>query len=449
MTATRRSFLLATATAASVPAATAKPNVIVIVMDDLGVHDLGYLGVKDIKTPNIDALARSGAWFTNWYSNAPVCAPARSSILTGRFPAKAGVSNNGKELAKEAKTIAEMLKPAGYRTAAIGKWHLGSSADSCPNARGFDYFYGFHSGCVDFFSHRYYWGEPKTPNYHDLWRNREEIFEDGQYLTERITEESIAFFNQNKSQPFFTYIAYNAPHYPMHAPDKYVKRFASLPLERRIYAAMISAVDDGIGGLRKALERNGQLDNTLIFLLGDNGATVEKRAGLNQNFATAGDNGVFKGFKFSLFDGGHHVPACVSWPARIPKAGAVKELAMSMDILPTICNATGADLPAAVDGSNILPVLTASAKSPHDALYWFQGGQLAIRRDKWKLVLNGRLYDRRAEGGQPLKGEDAIWLSDLEADPGETRNLRRQHPTVVDELQTLAEKWRSTLPNPE
>ncbi len=442
----RRQFLFTTGAASVAAAASAKPNVIVIVMDDLGVHDLGFLGVKDIKTPNIDALAKSGAYFTNWYSNAPVCAPARSSILTGRFPAKAGVPNNGKELAKDAKTIAEALKPAGYRTAAIGKWHLGSSNETVPNARGFDYFYGFHSGCVDFYSHRYYWGDPKSVNYHDLWRNREEIFEDGQYLTERITEESVAFINQNKSQPFFSYIAYNAPHYPMHAPSKYASRFASVPFERRIYAAMISAVDDGIGAIRRTLERNGQLENTIIFLVGDNGATVEKRAGLHQEFATAGDNGVFKGFKFSLFDGGHHVPACVSWPARIPKGGAIKELAMSMDILPTICNAAGAAIPAGVDGSDILPVAASGAKSPHDALYWFQAGQLAIRRGKWKLVINGRLYDRRPDGAQPLKGEDAIWLSDLETDPGETKNLRRVHPNVVDELQTMAEKWRATLP---
>lgn len=443
---TRRQFLFTTALAA---AATTKPNVIVIVMDDLGCHDLGYLGAKDVKTPNIDALAKSGAYFTNWYSNAPVCAPARSSILTGRFPAKAGVPTNGKELAKDAKTIAEALKPAGYRTAAIGKWHLGSTNETSPNARGFEYFYGFHSGCVDFYSHRYYWGDAKSVNYHDLWSNREEIFEDGQYLTERITEESVAFINKNKGQPFFSYIAYNAPHYPMHAPAKYVARFAPLPVERRIYAAMISAVDDGIGAIRRALERNGQLENTLIFLLGDNGATVEKRAGLNQEFATAGDNGVFKGFKFSLFDGGHHVPACVSWPARIPKGGGVKELAMSMDIMPTVCNAAGVAIPAGVDGSDILPVLATGAKSPHDALYWFQAGQLAIRRGKWKLVMNGRLYDRRPDGAQPLKGEDSIWLSDLEADPGETKNLRRLHPNVVDELQTLAEKWRTTLPSTE
>ena len=443
----RRQFLFTSAVTAA--AATSKPNVIVIVMDDLGVHDLGYIGAKDVKTPNIDALAQSGAYFKNWYSNAPVCAPARSSILTGRFPAKAGVPNNGKELAKDAKTIAEALKPAGYRTAAIGKWHLGSTKETCPNARGFDYFYGFHSGCVDFYSHRYYWGDPKLVNYHDLWRNREEIFEDGQYLTERITEESVAFINQNKSQPFFSYIAYNAPHYPMHAPSKYVSRFSALPFERRIYAAMISAVDDGIGAIRSALQRNGLLENTLIFLLGDNGATVEKRAGLNQEFATAGDNGVYKGFKFSLFDGGHHVPACVSWHARIPKGGAIAELAMSMDILPTVCNAAGAAIPAVVDGSDILPVVASGAKSPHDALYWFQGGQLAVRRGQWKLVLNGRLYDRRADGAQPLKGEDAIWLSDLDADPGETKNLRRVHPAVVDELQTMAEKWRATLPSSE
>ena len=451
MDTTRRNFIaggLASPMLASA-AAPGRPNVLVVVLDDLGCHDLGYLGADDLKTPNIDAIAERGLKFRNWYSNAPVCAPARSSILTGRFPASAGVPDNGSALANGIATIASAVKSAAYRTACFGKWHLGNTDRTAPTGHGFDYFHGFHSGCVDYYSHRYYWGEPRVPNYHDLWRNRTEIFEDGRYLTERITEEAVDYIGRNRNNPFFAYIAYNAPHFPMHAPDKYKAWFPGLAPERLTYAAMIAAVDDGVGRIRGALEAAGLAENTLMFFIGDNGATVEKRAGLDGNFATAGSNGIFKGFKFSLFEGGMHVPGFVSWPARIPRGAWMDQLAMSMDILPTICKATGADVPPRVDGSDILDTIVSGAPSPHKALYWSQGGQLATRRGPWKLVVNGRLYDRRPDGDKPLEGEDAVWLSNLDEDPGETRNLRRQHANLVDELLTELERWREALRKPE
>lgn len=419
------------------------PNVIVFVLDDLGCKDLGYLGAPGLQTPQIDALARGGAIMEQWYSNAPVCAPARASILSGRYPARAGVATNGSELTPGIPTIANTLRAGGYRTAAIGKWHLGSRNQTDPNAHGFDRFYGFHSGCVDFYSHRYYWGEPRRVNYHDLWRDRTEIFEDGQYLTHRITEETVAFIDQNRSRPFFVYAAYNAPHYPMHAPAAYLDRFPTLPPERRIYAAMIAAVDDGIGQIRRTLERTGLFDNTLILFVGDNGATTEKRAGLHEQYATAGDNGIFKGFKFSLFDGGVHVPAFASWPERIRPGTRITHPLLSMDLLPTIADAAGLRTPEGVDGRSALRVITDGAPSPHDYLFWDQGGQQAVRKGRWKLVLNGRLYDRRPDGGRPLTGEDAVWLSDLSEDPGETKNLRHLHPGIVDELSTAAGRWAS------
>ena len=450
MHATRRNFIAGSLASPLVRAVAApdRPNVLVVVLDDLGCHDLGYLGAADLKTPNIDSIAERGLKFRNWYSNAPVCAPARSAILTGRFPASAGVANNGPALAHNIPTIASVVKSASYRTGCFGKWHLGNTDETAPTGHGFDYFYGFHSGCVDYYSHRYYWGEPRVPNFHDLWRNRTEIFEDGRYLTERITEEAVNFIGRNRSNPFFGYIAYNAPHYPMHAPEKYKARFPGAARERQTYAAMIAAVDDGIGAIRQALETAGIAENTLMFFIGDNGATVEKRAGLNGNFATAGSNGIFKGFKFSLFDGGMHVPGLVSWPARIQKGAWTDELAMSMDILPTICRATGAAVPARVDGSDILDTIVIGAPSPHKSLYWSQGGQLATRRGSWKLVVNGRLFDRRDEGDKPLEGEDAVWLSNLEEDPGETHNLRRLHPELVDDLLTGLYRWRDALRKP-
>lgn len=425
-------------------ASSAKPNVLVILFDDLGVTDLGHLGATDLKTPNIDKLAAGGTVCRNWYSNAPVCAPARSALMTGRCPIRAGVPGNGQALRPTEKTIATLLKANGYETGLLGKWHLGSTPDTVPNAHGFDYFYGFHEGCVDYFSHRFYWGEPKRANFHDLWRDRQEIFEDGQYLTERIGDEAVQFIGKQRQAPWFLYNAFNAVHYPMHAPRKYVERFPNLDPERRMYAAMLSAADDAIGRMIAELERTGQRDNTLIFLLGDNGATTEKRAGLNGKTATAGRNGPFRGYKFSTFDGGMHVPALVNWPGKIPAGKRTNEILMTADILPTVCRVTGAQLPSdrILDGRDAWPVLTEGQKSSHEFVAWANGPQLAIRKGQWKLVLNGVVHDGTPEGEKPLTGEDAVFLSDVEKDPGESRNVRRQNPNVTDELQTLVNRWR-------
>lgn len=419
-----------------------KPNFIVILLDDLGCTDLGCYGAKDLKTPNIDSLASSGVRFTNWYSNAPLCAPARASLMTGRYPMRAGVPTNGLALGPNQETIASLLKRGGYSTGLVGKWHLGRG-DSAPNKKGFDEFYGFHSGCVDFYSHRYYWGEPRIPNYHDLWRNQTEIFEDGQYLTERIGDEAVEFIRRHRNDPFFLYLAFNAPHYPMHAPQKYIARFPDLPFERRVYAAMISAVDDAIGRVLEELRRAGISDDTCIFFLGDNGATTEARAGLNSQPATAGRNRPYRGFKFSLFDGGMHVPGILRWPGRVPAGKVVSEVAMSMDVLPTICKAAGVSIPEnyVIDGKDILGLAVSQRPSPHKAIFWSYGKQVAVRRGKWKLVINGIVWDGAPESRKPLEGEDSVFLSDLEADPGESKNLRRVHPEIVDELSTLVHKW--------
>jgi arylsulfatase A-like enzyme len=367
--------------------------------------------------------------------------------MTGRCPLRNGVAENGRPLRPSERTIAAILKENGYATALTGKWHLGSTPDTVPNAHGFDYFYGFHEGCVDYYSHRMYWGEPKIVNFHDLWRNREEIFENGQYLTERIAEEASAFIRKQNGDPFFLYTAFNAVHYPMHASQKYVERFPTLEPERQMYAAMLSAADDGVGQIMEALEQTGQNENTLIFLLGDNGATRERRAGLNQQAATAGKNTPYRGFKFSTFDGGIHVPALVNWPGRVPKGKFLQELVMTADILPTVCELIGAETPPdrTIDGRNIWPVLTEGASSPHKYICWRNGPQLAIRRNNWKLVMHGVVHDGTPAGEQPLQGDDAIFLSNLDEDPGESMNLRHKYPKVADELQTLAQQWRESV----
>jgi arylsulfatase A-like enzyme len=426
--------------------ASSKPNFLVILFDDLGVHDLGYLGASDLKTPHIDKLAAGGTVFRNWYSNAPVCAPARSCLMTGRIPQRAGVANNGNPLRPSEKTIASVLKENGYSTGLIGKWHLGSTPETVPNSHGFDYFYGFLDGCVDYYSHRFYWGEPKRVNFHDLWRNRDEVFDDGQYLTERIGQEAVQFMGQRRSGPFFLYTAFNAVHYPMHAPKKYLDRFKTLEPERRMYAAMLAAADDAIGAMVAELERTGQRENTVVFLLGDNGATTEKRAGLGQDIATAGKNTPFRGFKFSAFDGGMHVPGVVNWPGHVPSGKKLDQIVMTADVLPTICGLSGAPIPndRTIDGHDIWPVIAGGAESPHEFVAWSSGGQLAIRKGDWKLVVNGVDHDGTPQGEKPLQGEDALFLSNVKIDPAERRNLRREQPGVLDELQTLLNKWKAS-----
>jgi len=452
----RRGFLSSssaalTAAAAAPPQATAglRPNFVVFLVDDLGCHDLGCLGSSDLKTPNIDALAATGARFANWYAAAPVCAPSRAALLTGRHPLRAGVPQNSQPLPPSENTIASLLQPAGYATALVGKWHLGSTPETDPNAHGFDRFFGFHSGCIDYFSHRYYWGEPRSVNYHDLWSDRTEIFEDGQYSTELFAREAVRFVHDNLSKPFFLYLAFNGVHYPMHAPNKYVERFPRLAPERRMYASMLSAVDDAVGDVTRTLRELQLLDNTLIFFTADNGATREARAGLNQKPATAGSNYPFRGNKFSAFDGGMHPPMVMSWPGVIPKGQLRRQIGSHLDILPTICKAAGVEVPVdrTMDGYDALPMAVSNAASKHDSIFWAEGPQLAVRHGQWKLVKNGVLHDGTPEGNKPLEGDDALFLSNVDEDPGESKNLRHQYPAVVDELDTAVQRWRQDVAN--
>ena len=442
----RREFIAGAAAAnaiAQTSGGARRPNFIIFLADDLGCHDLGAWGATDLKTPNIDALSASGARFTNWYAAAPVCAPSRAALLTGRYPIRAGVPGNGPPLRPTERTIASLLKPAGYATGIFGKWHLGATDDTVPNAHGFDRFVGFHAGCIDYYSHRFYWGEPRTVNYHDLWRDRTEVFEDGQYSTELFAREAAQFVRDNRANPFFMYVPFNGVHYPMHAPQKYVERFAGMERERRMYAAMLSAVDDGVGLLMRTLRDLHLTDNTLVFFAADNGATREARAGLNQKPATAGDNRPFRGNKFSAFDGGMHVPMIMSWPGRIPKGQVLRQIGNHVDLLPTICTAAGVPVPSdrTMDGFDALPMATSGAASKHDAIFWSSGGQLAVRSGKWKLVQNGKVFDGTPEGSKALEGDDAIFLSNVDEDPGESKNLRHEQPAVADELLTMAQKW--------
>lgn len=426
-----------------------KPNVVIIYADDLGYGDLGCFGAADMATPHLDTLAAEGVRFTNWYSNAPVCSPSRASLLTGRYPGRTGVNNilGGRRgtpgLPVDQVTLAGMLKNHGYRTGLFGKWHLGVTPEHGPNAHGFDEFFGFLAGCVDYYSHIYYWGQGGGVNpSHDLWRNGREVWRNGRYLTELITEGATDFIDACGDEPFFLYVPYNAPHYPMHAPQEYLDRFPGLPPDRRIMAAMVAAMDDGVGGIMRALRSAGVYDDTLVFFSSDNGPSSESRNFLDgrEDLYYGGTAGKLRGHKGSLFDGGIREPAIMSYPRRIPAAQVCDEVGVMMDVVPTILSLTGCGLSAdhGVDGLDLSDVLTAEGKSPHGEVFWEYGKQAAVRDNNWKLVLNGKLDFGRVAG-------ESLHLSDMSVDPGEQVNLSGEFPEIVERLLQKLESWQAAL----
>lgn len=428
-----------------------RPNIIVFMTDDQGYGDLSCMGTTDFLTPHIDELATTGARFTNWYSNSPVCSPSRASLLTGRYPGNAGVRailaghRKATGLTPEAPTIATAVRDLGYQTAMVGKWHLGLDEKCRPNQNGFDYFYGFMAGCIDYYSHVFYWcmADGHTDPTHDLWENDHEFYDNGRYFTEMVSEKAVEKIREmNESDaPFMMYVAYNAPHYPMHAPRKYLDRFPHLPWDRRIMAAMLSAVDDGVGQITDELKRLGIYEDTIIFFQSDNGPSRESRNWMDGRGDPyyGGLPGGLKGHKFSLFEGGIRVPGIFSWPGHIPAGQVIDEPCAAMDVFPTLLSIAGGD-PAKyeLDGLDITDVLMNGGKTPHEEIYWEMEMQTAIRRGNYKLVLDGQLIE-----GEPP--QDPVFLSDLSVDPSETTNLAAQYPELTEELKEKALAWRARL----
>ena len=428
-----------------------RPNFVVFMTDDQGYGDLSCMGNTDFRTPNIDAVAERGARFTNWYSGSPVCSPSRASLLTGRYPGNAGVRailaghRKATGLTAQAPTIAAAVKELGYQTAIVGKWHLGLQEQSRPNQNGFDYFYGFMAGCIDYYSHIFYWSmaDGKTDPTHDLWENDHEFYDNGKYFTEMVTDKAVEKIRQmnREEEPFFLYVAYNAPHYPMHAPRKYLDRFPELPADRRIMAAMLSAVDDGVGQIVDELKRQGILEDTVIFFQSDNGPSRESRNWMDGRGDPyyGGKPGGLKGHKFSLFEGGIRVPGIFCWPGHIPGGQVIDEPCAAMDVFPTLLTMAGGD-PSKyeLDGMDISDVLLHGAPSPHEELYWEMEQQTAIRQGKYKLVLNGQLVE-----SEPAQAP--VFLSDLSVDPGETVNLAEKMPELTQELTRKATAWRAGI----
>lgn len=421
-------------------APTAQPNVIFIMADDLGSVDLGCYGAKDLHTPHTDRLAASGVRFTQFYSAAPVCSPSRAGALTGCWPVRAGVPGNCASqkgakgaLPPEEVTMAEMFKAAGYATAHIGKWHIGYTPETSPQAQGFDHSFGHMGGCIDNYSHFFYWS---GPNIHDLWRNGTEVFHDGHFFPDLMVQEAVQFIEQSKDRPFFIYYALNTPHYPYQGDAKWLDHFKDMPHPRKLYAAFIAAQDQRLGELFARLEALGQQDNTIIIFQSDNGHSTEERAHYG-----GGSAGPYRGAKFSLLEGGIRLPAIISWPGHLPKNEARDQPAHACDWLPTLAELTGVKPPQTqLDGRSLGAVLRdAKAPSPHEnhALHWQVGdgpkADWAVRDGDWKLIGSSR--DTSSNDGKTTRIENQLF--NIRTDPGEQFDLAEKHPDILARLSQL------------
>ncbi|NKB69359.1 MAG: sulfatase-like hydrolase/transferase [Candidatus Latescibacteria bacterium] len=428
-------------------------NFIVFLTDDQGYGDLSCMGAADFRTPHLDRMAQQGVRCTDWYSNSPVCSPSRAALLSGRYPGNAGVRSilaghrTATGLPATTPTLPTALKSLGYQTYMSGKWHLGVDPEARPQNHGFDHWYGFLAGCIDYYSHIFYWGMnnpgPGVNPTHDLWLDNREIWENGAYFTEQITHHAVSYLRRAvaQGQPFFLYVPYNAPHYPMHAPDEYMDRFPDLPWDRQVMAAMLSAVDDSVGAILAEVERLGLAQDTCSFFMADNGPSRETRNWLDGTLDPyyGGTAGSLKGHKFSLYEGGIRVPGIIHWPNRIPAGQVLDAPCAAMDIFPTVLAAAGGDTSAyELDGVDLLPYLQQEQAPVQRDICWEMNKQTALRRGPWKLVLDGQLV----EGAPP---EDAVHLANLEEDMGETRNLAGEKPELTRELTAAAQTWRAGI----
>lgn len=432
----RRSFLKAAAAgtlayalcparplAASAAAGAPPPNILLILADDLGYGELGCQGSKDIPTPNIDSIATNGIRFTNGYVSCPVCSPTRAGLMTGRYQERFGHELNPGPptqaagtfgLPLDQVTLADRLKAAGYATGIFGKWHLGYKPEMHPQRRGFDEFYGFLGGAHSYLRV----SEEGNP----ILRGTEpESSID--YTTDAFTREGAAFIDRHHGAPFFLYMPFNAVHGPLETTDKYTSRFASIEdKKRRTFAAMLSALDDGVGTILGKLREYGLEENTLIFFLGDNGGPTAQ---------TSSGNGPLRGFKAQVYEGGIRVPFLAQWKGKLPAGKAEDRPVISLDIHSTALAAAGVTVPgeARLDGVDLLPYLDGhSHGSPHKALFWRFGEQSAIRMGDWKLL-------KTATGQAEL-----YHLGD---DIGEKNDLAGKREKKCKELQGAYDAWNA------
>ncbi len=404
-----------------------KPNVILIIADDLGYADLSIHGCKDIPTPNIDSIALNGVRFSNGYVTCSVCSPSRAGFITGKYQQRFGHEyNTSPGLPLNEVTIANMFKTTGYKTGIIGKWHLGGQTKHQPQKRGFDEFFGFHAGYKTYF--------PYNSKY-KLYRGTTTINEK-EYLTDAFTREAVSFIERNKETKFFLYLSYKSVHAPLEAVEKYISRFPNISdKNRKNYAAVLTAMDDGVGTVLKTLQQNKIEDDTLIFFISDNGGPISEET------PNAWCNLPLRDGKVSLYEGGIRVPFFIQWNQVLPKGKVYDNPVISLDILPTSIESAGGTVPEQVDvdGVNLIPYLVNKTTDvPHEVLYWRFGGRHAVRKGDWKLV---KLTPIRG-------GVSSSELFDLSKDVSETTNLVSQKPAIAKELDELLTKWESTLITP-
>lgn len=416
-----------------IPGSSGKPNIVLIVGDDMGYADVGFHGGKDIPTPNLDKLASAGTRFTNGYVSGMYCSPTRAGLLTGRYQQRFGHETNpgapGAGLPLTEKTIADHLKAAGYKTALVGKWHLGSQPEQVPQQRGFDEFFGFLGGQHDYFDDN------------GVFRGTEPV-EEKEYLTDAFAREAEAYIEKNKANPFFLYLAFNAVHTPMQADDARLKKFAHIEdKQRRAYAAMMSAMDDAIGRVLAKLKETGADKNTLVMFISDNGGPAMPGTTVNGSI-----NKPLRGSKRSALEGGIRVPFVVHWPGKI-ESGVYEHPVIQLDLHATILAAAGAKPPANFqpDGVDLSSYVSdAGKKAPHEALYWRMGPQMAIRVGDYKLVR----YDTTADLDDKPKTTSPAKLYNLKDDIGETKDLAAEQPDKARELQARWDTWNAQLAKP-
>jgi arylsulfatase A len=407
-----------------------RPNVVLIVMDDVGYGDYGSYGAPDIKTPNVDRLARDGVKLTDFYA-APSCTPTRAALITGRYYQRTGLEAplpaapaGGRGLAATGRSLPQLMKNAGYATGLIGKWHLGYATNQRPRAHGFDYFFGFLSGVLDYYQHTDQNGEP------DLFENDAPARVDG-YMTDLITERAMRFIDQNVQQPFFLEVAYNAAHWPFQVPDKpsvapnnarFVQPHEEHTSTRADYAAILERADQGVGRIVDTLQKHGLTRNTLIIFTNDNGGEWLSR------------NAPLFHRKSTIWEGGIRVPLIMKWPARIPADRTTPQAGFVFDLTSTILAAAGATIPAdaKLEGINLLPIVTGQSQPVERTLFFRVTGnraQRAVRQGDWKLMLDG--------GG--------VFLFNLRTDIGERVDLAKERPDIARTLRPLILEWEKDV----
>ena len=410
-----------------------RPNIVYIIADDMGWADVGYHG-SEIKTPHIDGLAKNGVTFDQHYAM-PTCTPSRVALMTGHFPSRYGVlaPAYGRVFDTDTVTLAAALGAAGYDTSISGKWHMGSPPDSLPRKCGFKTSYGYFDGQIDPYTHLY-------KNGRRCWHRNDELLDEEGHATDLITDEAVRVIETKHNTPFFLYVAYSAPHYPLNEPEKWTSMYNGIIKEgsRRWFAASVTHMDAGIGRILNALERTDQRENTLVIFVSDNGGEEEEIQDeeyfgqyADKLHTVLGNNLPLRGWKFDVYEGGIRVPALANWPG-VLKPGKVTAPVHLVDWMPTFCELVG-HTPARDlrwDGLNIWPLITGAVTKPEArSLYWKTREAYAVRMGDWKLLVN--------QDGKETQ------LFDLATDPYETRNLAGEQSGQVAELKKLLKRYQS------